>query len=89
MIAYSFNVKNIGRLIELQDFIEVNMPTARFEGNPFELISGEYQVTISYNVSDQNKLHPLFNKWYDIDNFEEEEKSNDNWFKNFLNKIKF
>lgn len=69
MITYSFTVKNKKRLIQLQCFIRKNMPTARFKGNPYRYHKDDkYDVVLTYEKEDLNKLHVLTNEWHSIDN---------------------
>jgi len=71
MVVSSFTILNKDRLIELQQCMKTHMPSARFETNPFELFSGKYQITISYdelNESEHKSLLDLESKWYEIDN---------------------
>jgi hypothetical protein len=72
MISESFTIKNENRLIELQQFIKLNMPTARFNGNPIRYRNGQFDVCITYEIEDINKLNNLFNK------FEKEDRKENN-----------
>lgn len=74
MITYKFYTTE-QRLIQLQSYIRKNMPTARFEQNPFQLTDGTYSVTLNYEIEDINKIHPLMNEWYYQDNPPKQNKS--------------
>lgn len=87
MILESFTIKNESRLIELQQFIKQNMPTARFNGNPIKFNNGRYDVSLTYEVSDINKLHVLFNKFDKEDNPPKPKKLS--FFEKLMNVSKF
>ena len=68
MITQSFHLKNEERLIELQDFVKQNMPTARFKNITINQAKGSVYLAISYEIDDINKLNHLHEKWHRIDN---------------------
>ena len=62
-------------MIELQNFIKNNMPTARFVGNPYySQINDIYYIYLTYEIEDINKLYILFDKWKELDNLVETKK---------------
>lgn len=69
-MRYSFHVSK-HRYDELKQFIRTQMPTARFEYNPYPLVNLKtWQVSITLEIEDIGKLNDLENKWYLEDNSE-------------------
>lgn len=70
-MRYSFQVPE-HRFDELKQFIRTQMPTTRFDYNPYYLNSFKsYQVSITMGIDDIGKINDLENKWYLEDNGEE------------------
>lgn len=57
------------RLDECKFFIR-SLPTARFNHNPIK-IGNEYNISITLDVKDGNKLNKMFEKWYEEDKSKE------------------
>lgn len=68
MVENTFYVSNDERLTKVKSFIRENMPTARFISNPYRYSNGKWEVKISYEISDINKLDVLLNEFYNEDN---------------------
>lgn len=67
-MRYSLQVPE-HRYDELKQFICTQMPTARFDYNPYFLDTWKtYQVSITMEIEDIGKLNDLENKWYLEDN---------------------
>jgi len=66
MVTETFKVNNKQRFGELQNFLETNMPTAQLKGTPVKN-SETYDIAISYEMCDIEKLEELHNKWYQLD----------------------
>lgn len=75
MVTITFNVKE-HRLVELQNFIKKNLPSARFETNPYKVSFKTYYVSMSMKVEDANKLNGLKLEWFNEDNKPKEKKKN-------------
>ena len=63
-MTHSFTVKSI-RLEECKAFIR-SLPSARFDHNPYKIFDN-YQITVSMDSEDGNKMNVLFNKWHEED----------------------
>lgn len=68
MVGETFIVANKERMNKVKAFIRENMPTARFRQNPYEFSNGKWEIDITYEIEDMNKLSTLLNEFYIEDN---------------------
>ena len=52
---------------ELKSFISSDLPTARFNSNPYRL-GDEFRISLNLEVEDANKLSKEQEKWYNQEN---------------------
>ena len=57
---------NENRIEELKSFIRAELPTARFNRNPYK-VNDKYNISLELTVEDGNKLSVLRNNWYNQD----------------------
>ncbi len=67
MVGEIFYVKK-ERLEEVKKFIREQMPSCRFRSNPYSYDGENYEINITYEIEDMNKLSKLQNKYYEEDN---------------------
>lgn len=67
MIRETFYVDGDERLIETKKFIRENMLSARFVRNPFKILN-RWEICITYESEDINKLSLHLNQYHEIDN---------------------
>ncbi len=58
---------NEDRIEELKSFIKAELPTARFNHNPYK-VNDEFNISLELTVEDGNKLSGLRNNWHNQDN---------------------
>lgn len=63
MITHTFEVKDEERMNIVKIFIRQNMPTARFNSNPYKYSNGRWGFNISYEIEDQNKISVILNNF--------------------------
>ena len=69
------------RIEELKDFIKSDLPSARFNHNPYK-VGKDYRISINLEVEEGNKLSILRNNWYNQDH--PIVKANKNWLNRLL-----
>lgn len=75
MITEGFKVNGQYRLKELQTYVRANMSTARFLRNAIHLHDDIWDVAISYEIEDINKLGVLQNQWIELDDPKSKKKN--------------
>lgn len=67
------------RYSELKSFIREETPSVRFLNNPIENIDTFY-ISLDMEVEDANKMNLLFSKWYNEDNNNKCESTDETFF---------
>jgi len=67
MIQEKFYVDGDNRFKRVKNFIRWEMPSARFITNPVKYCN-KWEINISYEIEDMNKLSALLNEFYLEDN---------------------